>query len=55
MSDEFAAQVTIHFEDAARAAVARHRDAGLPVHGEQDGSIVEIAPRQREKGAADTC
>ena len=42
MSDAFAAQVTDHFEDAAKAAVARYHEAGLPVHGEQDGSIVEI-------------
>ena len=42
MSDAFADQVTGHFEDAAKAAVARYHEAGLPVHGEQDGCIVEI-------------
>ena len=38
MSDTFAAEVTDHFEAAAKAAIARHHEAGLPVHGEQDGS-----------------
>ncbi len=38
MSDAFAVQVTDHFEAAAKAAVARYHEAGLPVHGEQDGS-----------------
>jgi hypothetical protein len=42
MSDTFAAEVTDHFESAAKAAIARHHEAGLPVHGEKDGSIVEI-------------
>ena len=42
-----------HFEAAAKAAIARHHDAGLPVHGEQDGSIVEIAPRD-DKERPDT-
>ncbi len=38
MSDEFAVQITNHFEAAAKAAIARYHEAGLPVHGEQDGS-----------------
>ena len=53
MSEEFAVHVTDHFEAAAKAAIARHHDAGLPVHGEQDGSIVEIAPRD-DKERPDT-
>ena len=53
MSEEFAVQVTGHFEAAAKAAIARHHDAGLPVHGEQDGSIVEITPRD-DKEWSDT-
>ena len=44
MSEAFAVDVRDHFEAAAKAAIARHHEAGLPVHGEQDGSIVEIAP-----------
>lgn len=53
MSDTFAAQVTDHFEAAAKAAIARHHDAGLPVHGEQDGSIVEIT-QGSDKEESDT-
>jgi hypothetical protein len=53
MSDTFAAQMTDHFEAAAKAAIARHHGAGLPVHGKQDGAIVEITPRS-DKEAADT-
>jgi hypothetical protein len=53
MSDTFAAQVTDHFEAAATAAIARYHEAGLPVHGEQDGSIVEVTQRS-DKGRADT-
>ena len=53
MSEEFAVQVTGHFEAAAKAAIARHHDAGLPVHGEQDGSIVEITQRN-DKERSDT-
>ena len=54
MSEAFAAQVTTHFGHAASAAVARHHEAGLPVHGEKDGCIVEVTPRQRDEGEADT-
>lgn len=53
MSEEFAVHVTGHFEVAAKAAIARHHDAGLPVHGEQDGSIVEITQRN-DKERSDT-
>jgi hypothetical protein len=53
MSEAFAVQVTDHFEAAAKAAIARHHEAGLPVHGEQDGAIVEIPPRP-DNGGADT-
>ena len=53
MSEEFAVQVTGHFEAAAKAAIARHHDAGLPVHGEQEGSIVEITQRN-DKERSDT-
>ncbi len=53
MSEEFAVHVTGHFEAAAKAAIARHHDAGLPVHGEQDGSIVEITQRN-DKERSDT-
>ena len=49
MSDEFAAQITDHFEAAATAAVARYHEAGLPVHGEQDGCIVEVTQRPERK------
>jgi hypothetical protein len=53
MSEAFAVDVRDHFEAAAKAAIARHHEAGLPVHGEQDGSIVEIIQRS-DKGGADT-
>jgi hypothetical protein len=53
MSEEFAVHVTDHFEAAAKSAIARHHDAGLPVHGEQDGAIVEITPRD-DKERPDT-
>ena len=53
MSEAFAVDVRDHFEAAAKAAIARHHDAGLPVHGEQDGSIVEITQRN-DKERSDT-
>lgn len=53
MSEAFAVDVRDHFEAAAKAAIARHHEAGLPVHGEQDGSIVEMNQRS-DKGGADT-
>jgi hypothetical protein len=53
MSDTFAAQVTDHFEAAAKAAIARHHEAGLPVHGEQGGSLVDIT-QGSDKEESDT-
>ena len=53
MSEAFAVDVRDHFEAAAKAAIARHHEAGLPVHGEQDGSIVEIA-QGSDKEESDT-